>query len=687
MCGIAGILRVHEPSAGEAPEPLRAIPESWLDLLDGVVAHRGPDGAGRFRDRAVRPDGRVVDVALVHRRLSIIDPAGGGQPMVVDGAGRLRPDLVYAAGARPVVASEREPGVTAMVFNGCVYNHREVRAELEGEGERFGSSHSDSEVIVRGYRRWGAPVCDVLDSMHAVALWSGQAGTVMLSRDRFGEKPLYLSVDVNATGVHAFASVALGVEWVRGPEGVWVESGRVGRREHVARWIVRGWDDVTVPLRGCAVLRPGTQKWLGGYAGIGHTLDRWRGSGRSGGLSLTTRGQVEAGLREAVVSRLEADVPLGCFLSGGVDSSLIAWFARRELGALDTLTVRMPDPELDESAFAERAAAVIGSRHQTIEVSPRPGEDLAALIGQLGLPFGDSSLLAASWVSRAARGVVKVALSGDGGDELFGGYERYRAARWLESRGGALAAVPGWVASLLPARRASSRWTRLGRLLAAAKGAGYLDLVSVMGTRESEALLGLTLPREEADERAKQSARHARLWDFNEYLPGDLLRKTDTASMSVALEVRSPFLARGFAQAVLGASDEFLMPGGQRKGLLRAIAREHLPAELVDRPKQGFAVPVGRWFRDDTGGMRQLLMDRLHAADPFPGLASSGLELDVGVARRWAAEHDRAGGEGWPWSGRDHAQRLYVLVVLSLWCQWLAGQGSAVRATGAGGGA
>src|SRR5690606_25812982 len=210
VCGIAGILRVHPPG-GPVPPPGAAIPESWLDILDESIRHRGPDGEGRFRDRAVRPDGTVVDVAMVHRRLAIIDPACGHQPMVWSASRGLwpheevnrragvmskgdpavgSPPIAHAAGTPDAGSSEAQ---VAVVFNGCIYNHRELRRELQAAGHRFETDHSDTEVLVHGWRAWGPGVCDRLDGMYAFAIWDRAAGTLALARDRMGEKPLYIT--------------------------------------------------------------------------------------------------------------------------------------------------------------------------------------------------------------------------------------------------------------------------------------------------------------------------------------------------------------------------------------------------------------------------------------------------------------------------------------------------------------
>jgi asparagine synthase (glutamine-hydrolysing) len=319
----------------------------------------------------------------------------------------------------------------------------------------------------------------------------------------------------------------------------------------------------------------------------------------------------------------------------------------------------MPDPRYDESGFAAACAVAIGSDHTTLDCDGEPASDLVRLIHTLGLPFGDSSLLPSYWVSAAARQSVKVALSGDGGDELFIGYDRYWAADRL-LKAGLLAWLPaGWI----PARDPKSWTAKAARLINAARGMGYLDLISVFPTQDLRRLLGRS-ERTELPNQARAGGNIAVAWDVMHYLPDDLLRKTDSASMQHSLEVRCPFLDPLLAVACLSAPLQDLIPGGQRKGLLRAIARRYLPAEIVDRPKQGFAIPIGEWFRTDYGGMKQLLMDHLGSAEPW-GPASLGIDLNMAFVRRMIDEHMN--------EKRDHSQRLYMLLVLSIWAKWVGG--------------
>jgi asparagine synthase (glutamine-hydrolysing) len=699
MCGIAGILKIHPPGAnGEPaspPHPLDAIPEAWLDILDDSIKHRGPDGAARFRDRAVRPDGAVVDIALVHRRLSILDHAGGHQPMVHDGE-RLRPDLTYGPGETPILAHEAAPGASlvAVVFNGCIYNHRELRTELEASGHRFETDHSDTEVLVHGWLAWEMSTLEKLDAMYALLIWDRRTGQLARARDAAGEKPLASHKLDDSWYNEVFASTDAGLAKMSSQ----TDDAQPDMYAHplAEQWIKQGSDlhqpfhhsmpvphhewrtQPDLPLRGVPPRNPrevstfmaaSDGSWTKSVLVLphprrGHLPERPLHSpdGESHKCAFQEK------IKTAVASRLEADAPLGLFLSGGLDSALIAAIAHHSRPDIKAFTVRMPHPDYDESAAAADTARSIGIDHTILDCDPHPADDLIKLIEQLGLPFGDSSLLPTYWVCKAARQHVKVALSGDGGDELFGGYRRHTINSTLSRRRRLLRFIPS---NLLDLRRPSSRSTYLARLATAARCGGYTELLAIFPTPDLRRLIPELDGQPTGDdtfEPIDDPLRH----DFEHYLPDDLLRKTDTASMAVALEVRAPFLARDLVDAALRTPLDVLMPNGERKGLLKQVARQYLPDHIINRPKQGFAIPVGEWFRTDYGHLRQLLHDHLRSADPFPGLAEAGVNINMKFVEQMLREHDAAGEKSInPWHGRDHSQRLYMLLVLSIWSKWL----------------
>lgn len=659
MCGIAGILKVHPPGSEVLP-PDVAIPESWLDVLDESIKHRGPDGQGRFRDRATRPDGSIVDVALVHRRLAIIDLAGGQQPMVSE---------------RGPHTDKPRNGRVAVVFNGCIYNHRELRRELQSAGHKFITDHSDTEVLIHGWREWGHALFAKLDGMFAVGIWDAASATLVLARDRFGEKPLYFE-DTSKTRV--LCSTASGLLRLCTILEKHPQSPKV-HAPLLVSWLACGYSGGPPIFDTGAVHVGGVHTW----GERDHTIQtsdaayqefRWGLFGpRESSISAQ---EVDAMLQVAVESRLEADVPLGVFLSGGVDSALVANYAKQLLGSIHAFTVRMPSGAFDESAAAAETARSLNVKHEILDCSPMPAEDLVSAICQLGLPFGDSSLLPAMWVSRAARQSVPVALGGDGGDELFLGYERHRAIRALASA----RRLPGFARRLLGVFTSShlaaesKRESRVARFFAAAESQRYDELLALFPRRllsnvvseGSEPAIrqyfgSLAM---ELSETAELFESGALAKDLTSYLPEDLLRKTDTASMSVALEVRAPFLAKELVDRMIRVRPDVLMPDGQRKGLLKAVARKYLPDEIVDRPKMGFSIPIGEWFRTDYGGMKQLLLDTLNSADPFPE-DILGIRINRTFVARMVEDHmDHR---------RDHSQRLYMLLVLAIWTDWLRG--------------
>ena len=526
---------------------------AWLQAIDRGIVHRGPDGEGRFAD-LVEIDGeggpRRVSAALVHRRLSIIDHDTGAQPMVSE---RGRDD---------------SEGLVAVVFNGCIYNHRELRAELEAAGHVFVSDHSDTEVLIHGYREWQGALIDRLEGMYAFAIWDRANAALALARDWFGEKPLYVRQGVGGNeDILAFSSNAGSLAKLDRSE-TWQPS----LNQWTERYLQLGWN------------------WTGQTVYAGAKAQTFEQSGAIRNLPPTigrllpdlvprklrddhSQRDFEELLRQAVERRLEADVPLGCFLSGGVDSSLIARFAKDLKPDLRTFTVRMPDPRYDESKYAEDVAEQLGTDHATLDVEMDPAADLVHLVRTLGQPFGDSSILPTHWVSKAARQHVTVALSGDGGDELFIGYERYMAARRLYRHRRPLQWMPRrWLCSAHP-KSLRHKIARLGEMARDLPTTGILAMESLFSQRQLREVLG---------RRPTQCAEHLpgfdpmqslRMCDLQHYLPDDLMCKVDTASMAVALEVRAPFLDRDVVRAALSSPTWQLAPGGKRKGCCGPLRR------------------------------------------------------------------------------------------------------------------
>lgn len=581
----------------------------------------------------------------------------------------------------------------AVVFNGCIYNHRELRAELQRAGHVFSTDHSDTEVLVHGWREWGERVFERLDGMYAAMIWDGAAGEWIIARDPFGEKPLYhLRRGAATPRMFIVASAAPAVFRLRERVGAEPVCADDDPGYFIRPWVKYGWNQGCTPLpgvdemvSGCHAIAPeigadsprrqsSCASWIGELLNPDHT-------------SLSAQ-RAEQLLGEAVRSRLEADVPIGCFLSGGLDSAIVTALAHRERPDIAAYTVRMPDAAYDESVMAAATARAIGVTHNVLDCDPRPTDDLIGLVHQLGLPFGDSSLLPTYWVSRAAGREVKVALAGDGGDEMFLGYDRHRAIPWLSRLSLLPSEMLHALAESLPigaVRGRRSKLDRLARLVNAAAADGYTELVAIFPAPLDASLgiarcdeagfgrmphSGMTRPCDDLTFLWQSSLRFDRMF----YLPCDLMRKSDTASMAVPLEVRSPMLQIDLARAAINAPVRDLMPPGSgmggRKGLLRQVARKYLPAEIVDRPKRGFAIPIGEWFRTDYGGLRAMLLDHLNSTEPF-GPPSLGIDLNMNFVRQMLDEHLGTGPSGL--IKRDHSQRLYMLLVLSIWARWLGG--------------
>lgn len=626
MCGIAAIFHVLPTSAGsEAPSP-----GALCAAIEPALLHRGPDGRGEHT--SVVPGGRVV---LVHRRLAIIDPAGGAQPM-------------HAA------PTPDHPGVLSVVFNGCIYNHRALRTELAAR-HRFATHHSDTEVLLHAYRQWGEGFTDHLDGMFALALWDERAGSLVLARDRMGEKPLYWALTPDAKLLVAASTVPALLAGARACG--WADAASV-HPPALANWLRLGWWSQP-PFVHVRELRPGEGLTFSLRDGALHVRARAprpfppRAPVATAALADDA---LERAIKASVADRLDADVPVACFLSGGVDSPLLASLARELRPDLRCVTVQMPDAQLDEAPRAQAIARALGLRHEVLACPPAHiADDLSLLLGQLGLPFSDSSLLPTTWLSRAVRAHAGVALAGDGGDELFLGYDRYRAARWLATLRPLLALLPP-IDGALPAmggpasaRSARARAARLGR---AARGLGYDDLLAIFPSQLFGQLLPDAAPSAPLDPAASDPAR----LDAATYLPFDLLRKTDTASMSVALEVRAPLLAWPIVATAMAAPRAALAPRGMPKAPLRRLLARRLPAHLLPARKQGFAIPLGQWMRTNFAGLGDLTRQTLGDPRAFP---ADLLPIHHPTLLRLLDEHMQG--------RRDHAQRLYALLVMALW--------------------
>ncbi|HET9985987.1 MAG TPA: asparagine synthase (glutamine-hydrolyzing) [Longimicrobiales bacterium] len=619
MCGIAGIAAL-DPRRPLDPAPVHAM----LDRL----RHRGPDDSGVHVG-----DG----VVLGHRRLSIIDLSGGHQPLF---------------GQR---------SSTAVVANGEVYNYRELARELEAKGHVFRTA-SDTEVAAHAYDEWGLDALDRLDAMLALALWDGERRRLVLARDRMGEKPLFWTV---ADGLLLFASELTAL---LAHPAVRAELDPRALSAYLAL------EYVPAPLcmvAGVHKLEPGTSLVLeDGEVAVRPywRLPAWAPTRLSYAEAVERLRQL---LDQAVASRLVSDVPLGVFLSGGIDSSTVAAFAARH-GAVETFSIGFEEASFDERVYAREVAARLGTNHHERVLR---GADMPALVPRLAElldePLGDASIVPTALLSGFARERITVALGGDAGDELFAGYPMHQAqrvapyARVLGAGGGLLRRA----AERLPVSHANfALGFKVRTFLRGLEAPAPLNQglwLSAFAPAEQRALLAPELW--EAAERGAWAfraledgwaagegmprvARAARL-DALTYLPNDILTKVDRASMSVALEVRAPFLARAVVEFAASLPDAYLMKGLTGKRILRDAVRELLPASVLERPKKGFGIPVAAWL---AGPLRELAHDLLGEAS----LRRAGLFRPEAVSRLLREHEARRA---------DHRKPLWTLLVLELW--------------------
>jgi asparagine synthase (glutamine-hydrolysing) len=599
-----------------------------------TLTHRGPDDRGEWCNEA-------VGVALGSCRLSIID---------------LSP-----AGRQPIF---NEDGTVALAYNGEVYNFLTLRQELLDRGHRF-RSRTDSEVIVHGYEEFGVDIFRRLDGMFALALWDGRGRKLLLARDRVGKKPLYYYA---SDGLVVFGSE---IKCLLAHPGVPVEVDPTALPSYLVHGYVQ-WPYTS--YRHIFQVPPAT--WVvvdrSGIQGQ-HTFWelKFPEAGEERKISEAEAAENLRGLvHDAVRKRLISDVPLGALLSGGLDSSVVVGaMTNGSNNMVRTFTVGFSDEDsYDERPFARSVAAKFGTAHAEFVVNPASEDLLDDLLWYHDQPYADSSSLPTFLVCRMARNAVTVALGGDGGDEIFGGYERFRAALLAERVPAIATALIGAVLRQLPSGRGyHSRLTRLRRF-----GMGvdkplarrYLEWVSVIPPRVVSELLansdGVAAVEAQVEtimsEVADAHPLH-RLMYFNlkTYLPGDLLVKMDRMSMANSMEIRSPLLDTALLEFTASLPTAFKVRGGEQKILLRRAFADRLPQEVLARPKHGFGVPLDAWFR---GPLRSRVMDELIAPD-----CRLQSYLRQEAVRRLVVEH---------LSGRgNHGQRLWVLLNLEMWLRQL----------------
>jgi asparagine synthase (glutamine-hydrolysing) len=625
MCGIAGVLYA-DPARTADPEVLRAMGAS--------IAHRGPDAEGTWSEPGV---------GLVHRRLSILDLAGGGQPL------------------------GNEDGAVQVVFNGEIYNFQELRSWLEARGHRF-RTRSDTEVLVHLYEEEGPDLVGRLRGMFAFALWDHNGGQLLLARDRLGIKPLYFYRDAEKLVFGSELKAILAHPGVgRAVDVAALEDYLAFGMVPGARSIFRGVEK----LPAAHVLAVRRQDWLAAPRRYWRlhiepdprpTAEEWQE-------------RVWAKLAESVRLHLIADVPVGAFLSGGIDSSLVvAASAGLAQGRLRTFSIGFKEEQFNELPYAREVAERFGTEHVEEVVTP----DAAGLLEELSRyydePFADSSAIPTYLVSRLAARSVKVVLSGDGGDEAFGGYARYAhdvkeaaVRRWL----------PGWFRQAVLGRLARV-WPRTDWLprplraktaltnLSLDEGAAYANTLTVcrpplrrrlLAPELAAGLNGHEPERIVREGHASAPAGHPLdgmiAADVATLLPDDYLVKVDRASMAHGLEVRPPLLDHELLELAARIPAVYKVRQGRTKWLLRQVCRRRLPAVVSARRKQGFEIPVDAWLR---GPLRAMFAEAVLC----PQARLAGL-VDQAVASKLYRAH-LAG------SGRE-GRLLWGLLVLARWAE------------------
>ncbi|OOC51307.1 XrtA/PEP-CTERM system amidotransferase [Thioalkalivibrio versutus] len=621
MCGITGIfdLRDRQP-----------INRSLLEAMNETQFHRGPDEGGVHLEPGV---------GLAHRRLSIIDLSGGQQPLF------------------------NEDETVVVTYNGEIYNFPELTAELQQAGHRF-RSHCDTEVIVHAWEEWGEACVQRFRGMFAFAVWDRNRDTLFLARDRLGIKPLYYSALADGHLIFGSELKAL--------------MAHPGMPRHMDPHAVEDYfafGYVPEPrsiFRGVHKLPPGhTLTVRRGQGNLSEPREYWDIPFGDSGVADATNAAEEltARLREAVDVRMVAEVPLGAFLSGGVDSSaVVAMMAGLSDDPVRTSSIGFADPAYDESRYARMVAERYHTDHRTQEVDPDDFALLDRLSGLYDEPFADSSALPTYRVCEQARQQVVVALSGDGGDENLAGYRRYRHHLAEERLRAPLPlglrrAVFGTLARWYPKADWAPRPFRARatfQALARDSVEGYFQGVSILRDDLRAHLFSPAFRRSlqgySAVEVLRRHAARAptehplslvQYLDMKTYLPGDILTKVDRASMAHSLEVRVPLLDHQLVEWTSGLPPDLKLRGAEGKYVLKKAMEPYLPEEILYRRKKGFAVPVAEWFRGP-------LRERMRAQVLGPRIADSGI-FDMDYLKTLVDQHTSG--------ARDHSPALWSLLM------------------------
>ncbi len=629
MCGIVGLV-------GESSHSLDL--DAVVRAMNQTLTHRGPDEEGL----AVFPT-----AAVAMRRLSIVDLSGGQQPMWDE---------------------SRE---LCIVFNGEIYDHTALREELVALGHRFLSDHSDTEVLIHGYEEWGSALFPRLNGMFAIAIWDLRRNELVVARDRFGKKPLYIA---KVGGGYAIASEL---------KAFFAHPGFEAELDPVALDQYLAFDYVVTPR---TMLRDVQQLPAGHWGTITpdgvRTHRYWTLTfGRTGASEDELLEELDRRLDAAVQRRMVADVPLGVFLSGGLDSTTVTHYMRRHSHDVHSFSIAYDDPRIDESQYAALASQHLGTTHHVETVTFDQIEGVVERMPSLlDTPMGDPSFIPTYLLSEFTRRHVTVALGGDASDEFLMGYNLYRSLRklWtadyaptlarpgiarlaaqINGRGGPFSGG----ARLLARELVHSPERRVLRMLGAFEGDGRDALAPAVRAALPASPFDTGVEAHVGTFEGPRTGANRTIAAYVQgYLIEDMLVKVDRASMAASLEVRTPFLDPDVVELMcrLPVSMKLRGPGG--KYLLRRLMRGRIPDAVIDREKQGFSAPLGEWLR---GPLAHLVRDALAPSR----LSAAGL-LDSTHVARLTEEH--LSGE------RDHARRLWLLLQFELWRErWLAARTAA----------
>ena len=622
MCGIAGLVDFDGPQA----------PESLVRAMCTAMCHRGPDDEGvmAIPRQAGAGEPRAI---LGNRRLSIIDVAGGHQPI------------------------GNEDGTIWVVQNGEIYNFQELRTRLESSGHKF-ATHSDTEILVHLYEEMGDQFVRELDGMFALALWDDRRKRLLLGRDRFGKKPLHYA--------ESGGRISFGSEF----QAILADPSIRRDIDYDALDEYLSFMSIPAPLTIYKQIRklPPASILVRDAAGT-HVSRYWS-------LEYLPKLEIDEAeaaselrrlLTEAVRKRLISEVPLGAFLSGGVDSSAVVAIMAGLIGdRVKTFAIGFDDPRFNELPHARRVAEKYGCDHHEFQVRPKAIEVVTTLVKHYGEPYADSSAIPSFYLARLTRQHVTVALNGDGGDEAFGGYGWHLgsrlAERWQRVPSPLRAVAEQLASGLAPlSSHRRSPLARAARFMSAAsrpRAARYRHWLSVF-TDDLKAELYSSPRPHHADALAAVFAAAPSLdavdamlrADIEWYLPTDLLVKMDIATMANSLEARSPFLDWQLTEFAARLPSTYKVKGNTSKYILKKAIADLVPAGNMHRPKQGFAVPVGPWFR---GELKDFLADHVLGSR----FAERGLFKPAAVRRLFEA-HQRGAG--------DYAHQLWTLLMLELW--------------------